>query len=149
MRKSILISLLVGVLALGTMGASFANVLPIPDIGSLARGEEPVPNIEVDEVGFHLDSSEGTEVRVDGLYLSFTADIDNAAISMELRDQYNQGLCYFAQAKNYSQDEKAVHLFKLTTGTPPLPRVEQVYKVCVFVGENSVLNADVPGWTQS
>jgi len=145
-KKAILIGLIICVLAVGGIGAAFATGVGFPTIGTLAMGTGWLPNpFEVDEVGFHLDSAQYEQVRVDGVYLSFNQRITDAAFSVSLRGENNEELCYCA-LNNHSQLASETRCFHLqSAGTLPTPA--QVYGVKVTVGENSVYNAaPAGGW---
>lgn len=150
MRKSLLIGVIVVMLALGTIGAAFATGMTFSNVGALSLGSEDVPVVNCDYVAFHLDSSQGEDVLVDGVYLSFNQDFTNAAFSVSLRDISNNSLCYCA-LNGHDQTADQTRCFELENDLDGLPTADQVYKVKVTVaGNGSVYNADpASGWVHS
>ena len=54
--KKILMSLLVIALMLGVIGAASTAGMSFSGVGALSLGVEPIPEIDVDYIGFHLSS---------------------------------------------------------------------------------------------
>ena len=149
MRKSLLIGVIVVMLALGTIGAAFATGMSFSNVGALSLGSENVPQVDCDYVAFHLDSSQGADVLVDGVYLSFDADFTNAAFSVSLRDESGNSLCYCA-LNGHTQTADQTRCFELENDADGLPTADEVYKVKVTVAEGGVYNsAPAGGWVPS
>ena len=146
MKKVIIVSLLVCVLALGSVGAAFATGMGFSNVGALSLGISSVPQIDTDHVSFHLKSAMGQPVRVDGVYLSFNTDFSNAAFSVSVRDSGNNELAYCA-LNSHSQTAAETRCFHLYADGNPLPTPDQVYYVKVTVAEGGEYNT-VPagGW---
>lgn len=69
-NKTILISIVVVVLALGAMGAAFATGMDFFNVGALSSGETELVQINTDYVGFRSNAD-----GIDGVVLSFDQDL--------------------------------------------------------------------------
>lgn len=85
MKKAIIVSLLVGVLALGSIGAAFATGMNISGVNSLSRGTNAVAQVNTDYVGYLSNSNGVYAVR-----LSFNQDLKaSSSIWVQLRKTDN------------------------------------------------------------
>lgn len=145
MRKSILISLLVGVLALGAMGAAFATNVGFSNVGALSLGSEDVKDVDCDYIGYELDTGTNLPVEVDGVYISFTEDLHSTPnctiIFVSLRDANFQELAYCVAVVPASTtlDKDTIYKFPCADNTYADP--EKVYYVKVTIAENSSYSA--------
>ena len=140
MKKAIIISLLVCVLALGSVGAAFATGMGFSNVGALSLGWASVPQIDADYIGFHLVSAASQPVRVDGVYISLdTAISPDNAVSVSLRDINDNELAWWAD-NDVTWAEGDTTLVSMTASDTVLPGPEQVYYVKVTVATNSQYN---------
>jgi len=130
-----LIAVVVGVL--GTASTAGMN---FPNVGALSLGIAPVPTINADYVGFHLQSSAGQPVYVDGVYISLDQAIspDNA-VSVSLRASDGSSLAWYA-ANDVTWGAGDITLCSLTATGTYLPTADQVFYVKVTVATNSKYN---------
>ena len=141
MKKAIIISLLVCVLALGSVGAAFATGMGFSNVGALSLGVEPVPQINTDYIGFHLVSSATAPVTVDGVYISLDKNLTGTnAVSVSLRYSDGTEAAWYA-ANDVTWLKGNTYLVTLTASTAAgLPGPEQVYYVKVTAAQNSHYN---------
>ena len=140
MKKAILIGLIVCVLALSGIGAAFAAGMGFSNVGVLSLGIEDIPTVNADYIGYHLTSSLGAAVVVDGVYISLNQDIGpNNAVSVSLRSAGGGELCYYA-ANDVTWLAANTYLVSMTADGGSLPTADQVFKVKVTVATNSHYN---------
>ena len=141
MRKSILISLLVGVLALGAMGAAFATNVGFSNVGALSLGSEDVKDVDCDYIGYELDTGCDLPVQVDGVYISFTEDLhstpNSTIIFVSLRDDEFTELAYCVAVVPACTTLDKDTIYKLRCADGSFADPEAVHCVKVTVAENS------------
>ncbi len=148
MRRALLIGLIVTVLAVSGIGAAFATNLSFTNVGALSMGRTEVKHVNVDYIGFELDTgSPGPGapaspyppgVVVDGVYISFVEDIISAGenetvIFVSLRDANWLELAYGVALLPVGEtlDNATVYKFQLADGTRAHPELVEWIKVTV------------------
>jgi len=140
-KRALLIGLIICVLAMGGIGAAFANQLGFTSIGALAMGWGQLPEISVEDVAWELHSGAGQPVDVDGVYLKFNQGIPaNSVIFISLRNVGQGELAYYAGVGVGPYTAHTWHKFPLSDGTTATP--QEVVYIKVTVAENSVYSAD-------
>ena len=141
MKKAILISLIVCVLAVSGIGAAFATNVGFSNVGALSLGHDAVEDVNCDFVGYELDTGMNLPVEVNGVYISFDKDIhsnDNSTvIFVSLRDSLFQELAYCVALVPASTTLYATNIYKIQTADGTYADPELVYYVKVTVAENS------------
>ena len=141
MRKHLLIGVIVVVLALGTMGAAFATNVGFSNVGALSLGHDSVNDVDVDFVGYELDTGCNLPVEVNGVYISFTEDLhsdpNSTVIFVSLRGDDWTELAYCVALVPASTTLHKDKVYKLPCADESYADPEDVYYVKVTVGENS------------
>ena len=143
MKKALLIGLLVCVLALGAIGAAFASNVTFTGVGTLALGSTPAfEDIEVDFIGYELDTGDFLPVEVDGVYISFDRNLhspnNSTVIFVSLRDANFYELAYCVATVPASTWLWANTIYKLPIAIgSAVADPQDVYYVKVTVAENS------------
>jgi hypothetical protein len=141
MRKRLLIGVIVVVLALGAMGAAFATNVGFSNVGALSLGHDNVKDVDVDFVGYELDTGMNLPVEVNGVYISFTKNIhsdDNSTVifvSLRKADWTELAYCVALVPASTTLYKDTIYKLPCADGTYADP--EDVYYVKVTVGENS------------
>ena len=150
MRKVLLIGLIVCALAVGGIGAAFATNVGFDKVGALSLGTTAVKDVNVDFVGYNLDTGYTKPVVVNGVWLSFDTDIhsdDNTTIIfVSLRDGgFNElAYCVLTVAASTTLNAGDTRLVMCSDGSEADP--EAVVYVKVTVAENSTYSASGPTW---
>jgi len=119
MRKALIIGLIVCVLAVGGIGAAFATGMTFVDgsVGALSLGSGSVDKVDVDYIGYELDTGDNLSVEVDGVYISFVQDIvsqaNSTVIFVSLRDVNGDELAYCVATVPASMTLLADDIYKL------------------------------------
>jgi hypothetical protein len=92
-KKILLVGAIVIVLALSGIGAAYATGMGLSGVNALSLGTGAVPQINCTGVAYCLSSSAGVGVQVDAVKIKFGSAVENAAISVSLRDASNNELC--------------------------------------------------------
>ncbi len=152
MRKALLIGAIVILIALSGIGAAFATGMNFTEVGELSLGYTGVPQVNVDFVGFELDTGDNLPVEVDGVYISFDkdlhSDLNTTVIFVSLRDAAFQELAYCVAIVPASTtlDKDAKYKMPIAVGST-VADPGQVYYVKVTVAENSSYSTP-PGHSQ-
>jgi len=138
--KKILVSLMLIAVVVGVMGAASTAGMGFSGVGALSLGITDVDTVDVDYLGFHLNSALYAPVIVDGVYISLDKDIspDNA-VSVSVRDSTGNELAYYAH-NDVTWAAADTILVPLTADGGDLPSAKAVCKVKVVVATNSHYN---------
>lgn len=146
MKKIVIISILVAVLALGGVGAAYATGMNFSNVQALSLGEGAVPQINCTGVVYALGSSSGVGVAVTGVQVKFDTALNDAAVSISLRDASNNELAYYAAngvtlaAGTYSG---WLGLLGEDNTVSTLPSPASVYYVKVTAANDSAYNPSI------
>lgn len=99
MRKALIISLIICVLAAGGIGAALATGMEFNNVGALSLGTEAVPQIDVSDVGWNLRTGTGEGVVVCDVELTFVQDVPKGTLVFVSLRSYegNSELAYAAE----------------------------------------------------
>ena len=139
MKRVIIVSLLVCVLALGSIGAAFATGMNFPTtIGALSTGTASVPQVNVTQINPGIDQW-GTPIGVnipvvlDRLWLHFSPDISTIPAGCIWVAVYNASGTCVGTSTTGSWSGTAYRADFAT----PLPQVSDVYYIRVTVSQPS------------